>query len=68
MLLQVEGREHLPRPDEPAVYVANHQSFMVGSGLSDSWNRCFVLQEKLDMRHPQLSRHCSKPGLVTPRA
>lgn len=26
--VQVEGREHLPRPDEPAVYVANHQSFM----------------------------------------
>ena len=24
----VEGREHLPRQDEAAVYVANHQSFM----------------------------------------
>lgn len=30
-LMQVEGREHLPRPDEPAVYVANHQSFMVST-------------------------------------
>ena len=27
--LQVEGREHLPQPNEAAVYVANHQSFMV---------------------------------------
>ncbi|KAK9818704.1 hypothetical protein WJX74_010425 [Apatococcus lobatus] len=26
--VKVDGREHLPRPDEPAVYVANHQSFM----------------------------------------
>ena len=31
--MQVEGREHLPRPDEPAVYVANHQSFMVRTNL-----------------------------------
>ena len=28
--VQVEGREHLPAPEEPAVYVANHQSFLVG--------------------------------------
>jgi len=26
---QVIGREHLPANDEPAVYVANHQSFLV---------------------------------------
>ena len=26
--ITVEGREHLPRQDEAAVYVANHQSFM----------------------------------------
>ncbi len=28
--LQIVGAENLPRPDEAAVYVANHQSFMVG--------------------------------------
>jgi 1-acyl-sn-glycerol-3-phosphate acyltransferase len=26
--ITVEGREHLPKQDEPAVYVANHASFM----------------------------------------
>jgi 1-acyl-sn-glycerol-3-phosphate acyltransferase len=26
---QIEGRENLPSPSTPAVYVANHQSFMV---------------------------------------
>jgi hypothetical protein len=26
---QIEGRENLPAKDEPAVYVANHQSFLV---------------------------------------
>ena len=27
--MQVVGRENLPANDEPAVYVANHQSFLV---------------------------------------
>ncbi len=27
---QIEGRENLPPSDKPVVYVANHQSFMVG--------------------------------------
>ena len=26
---QIEGRENLPAKDKPAVYVANHQSFLV---------------------------------------
>jgi 1-acyl-sn-glycerol-3-phosphate acyltransferase len=26
--VQIEGRENLPAPATPAVYVANHQSFM----------------------------------------
>lgn len=26
--VEVEGLEHLPRPDTPAVYVSNHQSFL----------------------------------------
>ena len=26
---QIEGRENLPPKDQPAVYVANHQSFLV---------------------------------------
>ena len=29
--VQIEGAENLPRPDEAAVYVANHQSFMVST-------------------------------------
>lgn len=29
LALQVEGRENLPAPDQPAVYIANHQSFLV---------------------------------------
>ena len=29
LLGQIEGREYLPSPDKPVVYVANHQSFMV---------------------------------------
>ena len=32
---QIEGRENLPSKDEPAVYVANHQSFLV------RWPRTF---------------------------
>ena len=27
--LQIEGSENLPAKDQPAVYVANHQSFLV---------------------------------------
>ncbi len=26
---QIEGKENLPAKDQPAVYVANHQSFLV---------------------------------------
>ena len=29
MAIQIEGKENLPAADSPAVYVANHQSFMV---------------------------------------
>ena len=29
--MQVVGRENLPANDEPAVYVANHQSFLVSA-------------------------------------
>ena len=29
--MQVVGRENLPANDEPAVYVANHQSFLVST-------------------------------------
>ena len=29
--VQIEGRENLPPPATPAVYVANHQSFMVSA-------------------------------------
>lgn len=30
---QIEGRENLPPPDQPAVYVANHLSFLVRKPL-----------------------------------
>jgi hypothetical protein len=30
LLAQIEGAQHLPRDNEAAVFVANHQSFMVG--------------------------------------
>lgn len=33
-LLQLEGLENLPAFDEPAVYIANHQSFLVRCCLS----------------------------------
>lgn len=33
-LLQIEGRENLPEKDEAAVYVANHQSFLVSVNMS----------------------------------
>ena len=39
--LQVVGRENLPANDEPAVYVANHQSFLVRTPckcLAWSWS------------------------------
>ncbi len=29
MFSQIEGKENLPPKDQPAVYVANHQSFLV---------------------------------------
>ena len=29
VLIQIEGAENLPPPNQPAVYVSNHQSFLV---------------------------------------
>ena len=31
VVVQIEGAENLPAPDQPAVYVSNHQSFLVQS-------------------------------------
>jgi hypothetical protein len=31
---QVEGWENLPAKDEAAVYISNHQSFLVGSRMT----------------------------------
>ena len=33
-MMQIEGKENLPAADSPAVYVSNHQSFMVWFGRS----------------------------------
>ena len=37
---QIEGRENLPAKGEPAVYVANHQSFLVSNSVQRSTSCC----------------------------
>lgn len=47
LLLQIEGRENLPPASTPAVYVANHQSFMVGGPMQQLIG-CFTLLSHLN--------------------
>ena len=46
VVAQIEGKENLPAADAPAVYVANHQSFMVRSGVNNTEPCCAVLDRK----------------------
>jgi len=38
---QTEGLQNLPEKDEPAVYVANHQSFLVSAPPAGTGNEAW---------------------------
>ena len=50
--IQIEGKENLPAADSPAVYVANHQSFMVRA-KPNSVLRYQLMQACAGMMHAQ---------------
>lgn len=50
--MQIEGEENLPAADSPAVYVANHQSFMVRAN-PNSVSRYQLMQACAGMMHAQ---------------
>lgn len=56
--VEIQGLENLPASNQPAVYVSNHQSFLVGAAGAAGGLAC---------RAPPAC-HLSIPALVTSRA
>ena len=55
LLPQIEGSEHLPAKDQPAVYVANHQSFLVRRTVLHS---CPFVLDSTSRAISQQQRNC----------
>lgn len=59
--LTVRGWEHLPPPEQPCVFVANHESYLDGYVLVETLPRTFRFVAKVEFRHRLL------PGLFLRR-